>query len=149
LVYTVDDGRSRETRGGSPLTTTSPWSDCMTETAPNGPLVGLRVIELAGIGPVPHAGMLLADLGAQVVRVDRPTAGPPKIANDHDGTRRGKQVITLDLKDPRAREAVLQLVDEFDILLEGNRPGVTERLGLGPADCFARNPRLIYGRMTG
>ena len=121
----------------------------MTETAPTGPLAGLRVIELAGIGPVPHAGMLLADLGAQVVRVDRPAAGPPKIANDHDVTRRGKQSITLDLKDPRAREAVLQLVDGFDILLEGNRPGVTERLGLGPADCFARNPRLIYGRMTG
>ncbi len=121
----------------------------MTENVSTGPLAGLRVIELAGIGPVPHAGMLLADLGAEVVRIDRPTPGPPKIANDHDVTRRGKQSITLDLKDPRAREAVLQMVDTFDILLEGNRPGVTERLGLGPEDCFARNPRIIYGRMTG
>ena len=121
----------------------------MTENVSTGPLAGLRVIELAGIGPVPHAGMLLADLGAEVVRIDRPTPGPPKIANDHDVTRRGKQSITLDLKDPRAREAVLQMVDTFDILLEGNRPGVTERLGLGPEDCFARNPRIIYGRLTG
>lgn len=121
----------------------------MTESVSTGPLSGLRVIELAGIGPVPHAGMVLADLGAEVVRIDRPTPGPPKIANDHDVTRRGKQSITLDLKHPSAREAVLQMVDTFDILLEGNRPGVTERLGLGPEDCLARNPRIVYGRMTG
>ena len=104
----------------------------MTENVPTGPLAGLRVIELAGIGPVPHAGMLLADLGAQVVRIDRPAVANARPASDHDVTRRGKQSITLDLKDPLAREAVLQMVDEFDVLLEGNRPGVTERLGLGP-----------------
>lgn len=121
----------------------------MTENVPTGPLAGLRVIELAGIGPVPHAGMLLADLGAQVVRIDRPAVANARPASDHDVTRRGKQSITLDLKDPLAREAVLQMVDEFDVLLEGNRPGVTERLGLGPEDCAARNPRLVYGRMTG
>lgn len=121
----------------------------MTETVSTGPLAGIRVIELAGIGPVPHAGMLLADLGAEVVRVDRPTTVAPRLGGVKDVTRRGKQSITLDLKDPQAREAVLQMVDTFDVILEGNRPGVTERLGLGPDDCFARNPRLIYGRMTG
>ena len=94
----------------------------MTENVSTGPLAGLRVIELAGIGPVPHAGMLLADLGAEVVRIDRPTPGPPKIANDHDVTRRGKQSITLDLKDPRAREAVLQMVDTFDIPSRATAP---------------------------
>ena len=121
----------------------------MTENVPTGPLAGLRVIELAGIGPVPHAGMLLADLGAQVVRIDRPASANARPASDHDVTRRGKQSITLDLKDPLAREAVLQMVHAFDALLEGDRPGVTERPGPGPAACAARAPRLVYGRMTG
>ncbi|MGH3937297.1 MAG: CaiB/BaiF CoA transferase family protein, partial [Pseudonocardiaceae bacterium] len=114
-----------------------------------GPLAGLRVIELAGIGPGPHAAMLLADLGADVVRVERPSGGlqlPPAAS---DQLLRGRRSVAADLKDPAGREIVLALVDRADVLIEGLRPGVTERLGVGPADCHARNPRLVYARMTG
>ena len=116
-----------------------------------GPLSGCRVVELAGIGPGPFAGMILADLGAEVVRVDRPAAGeqdPPHLTG-FDVLGRGKKSVALDLKRPEAVAAVLDLVAGADALIEGFRPGVTERLGLGPAQCLARNPRLVYGRMTG
>ncbi|MHA6792671.1 CaiB/BaiF CoA transferase family protein [Pseudonocardia bannensis] len=114
----------------------------------SGPLAGLRVVELAGIGPGPHAAMILADLGADVVRVDRP-GGLQLGSPEADPTLRGRRRVAADLKDPAGREAVLRLVEHADVLLEGYRPGVTERLGVGPADCHARNPRLVYGRMTG
>jgi alpha-methylacyl-CoA racemase len=114
-----------------------------------GPLVGLRVVELAGIGPGPHAGMLLADLGADVVRVERPPGGLQLAPKEQDQLLRGRRSITLDLKNPADRETLLALAQQADVLIEGLRPGVTERLGIGPADCRARNPRLIYARMTG
>ena len=113
-----------------------------------GPLSGCRVVELAGIGPGPFAGMILADLGAEVVRVDRPAPGEPR-AQPFDVLGRGKKSVVLDLKRPEAVAAVLDLVAAADALIEGYRPGVAERLGLGPAECLARNPRLVYGRMTG
>lgn len=112
-----------------------------------GPLKGLRVVELAGIGPGPHAAMVLADLGADVVRVERPTAD--RSAEERDQSLRGRRVVLADLKAEPDRERVLGLVEFADVLLEGFRPKVAERLGLGPEDCLARNPRLVYGRMTG
>jgi alpha-methylacyl-CoA racemase len=115
----------------------------------SGPLAGLKVVELAGIGPGPHAAMILADLGASVVRVDRPSGGLQLSEPGADPTLRGRRRVAADLKDPAGRETVLRLVERADVLLEGYRPGVTERLGVGPADCHARNPRLVYARMTG
>ncbi|MCM3885568.1 CaiB/BaiF CoA-transferase family protein [Frankia sp. R82] len=115
-----------------------------TARSGQGPLAGLRVVELAGIGPGPHAAMVLADLGADVVRVERPGTGQPT-----DQTLRNRRWIRVDLKDPAGRTTVLDLLDRADVLLEGYRPGVAERLGLGPPICLARNPRLVYGRMTG
>lgn len=125
-----------------------------------GPLSGYRIVELAGIGPAPFAGMMLADMGAEVLRVDRAAsvvdpapAGPgghqrgPIPAVDVLG--RGRRSVGVDLKAPEGREAVLRLVAVADGLVEGFRPGVTERLGLGPEDCAASNRRLVYGRMTG
>lgn len=112
-----------------------------------GPLSGLRVIELAGIGPGPFCCMMLADLGAEVLRVDRPE-GPPE-GDPNDVLGRGRRSVALDLKSPAGIAAVLKLVEGADVLVEGFRPGVTERLGLGPEACHARNPRLVYGRMTG
>lgn len=116
-----------------------------------GPLHGVRVLEMEAIGPVPWAGMMLADLGADVLRVDRPA--PPAFdadrASHHQPTARGKRSVVADLKTPEGVAAVLRLVERADILLEGLRPGVMERLGLGPDACHARNPRLVYGRMTG
>ncbi|MEU8123095.1 CaiB/BaiF CoA-transferase family protein [Spirillospora sp. NPDC049024] len=115
-----------------------------------GPLSGVRVIELAGIGPGPFAAMLLADLGADVIRVDRASAvRDGETAGGTDFTNRGKRSIAVDLKSEGGREVVLRLVEKSDVLIEGFRPGVTERLGIGPDDCLARNPRLVYGRMTG
>jgi alpha-methylacyl-CoA racemase len=116
-----------------------------------GPLQGLRVIELAGIGPGPMCCMLLGDLGADVVRVDRLEASglgvamPPR----YDVNARSRRSVAIDLKSPAGREAVLKLIERADVLIEGFRPGVTEKLGLGPADCHARHPGLVYGRMTG
>ncbi|AXL92164.1 carnitine dehydratase [Streptomyces sp. CB09001] len=114
-----------------------------------GPLAGVRVVELAGIGPGPFAAMLLADLGADVVRVDRP--GGPGLGIDpaHDVTNRNKRSVLVDLKAPDGPARVLDLAERADVLIEGYRPGVAERLGVGPGDCHARNPRLVYGRMTG
>ncbi|MGN6781617.1 MAG: CaiB/BaiF CoA transferase family protein [Marmoricola sp.] len=113
-----------------------------------GPLRGVKVVELAGIGPGPHACMILADLGADVIRIDRPS-GASIGGGSTDLLNRGRPSVALDLKKPDALEAVLSLVEQADVLVEGMRPGVTERLGLGPEDCLARNPRLVYGRMTG
>jgi len=112
-----------------------------------GPLSGLRVVELGGVGPGPFAGMLLADLGAEVVRVDRPQEAGHGSA--FPILHRGRRSIAVDLKHPEGAEAVLRLIDTADALIEGFRPGVTERLGLGPEVCLERNPRLAYGRMTG
>ena len=115
-----------------------------------GPLSGCRVVELGGIGPGPFAGMLLADLGAEVVRVDRPErAAEPDAGGPADVLNRGKRSVVLDLKHPAGPAALLQLAERADVLTEGFRPGVTERLGIGPHECLARNPRLVYGRMTG
>lgn len=114
-----------------------------------GPLDGVRVVELAGIGPGPFAAMLLADLGADVVRVDRP--GPSPLGGDpaHDVTNRNKRSVLVDLKSPEGPETVRALAARAEILLEGYRPGVAERLGVGPEECTAANPALVYGRMTG
>jgi alpha-methylacyl-CoA racemase len=115
----------------------------------------VRVVELAGIGPGPFAAMMLADAGAEVVRVDRAAdarerrAGPYRAVPERDVVLRGRRSIAVDLKHPDGRQVVLDLVGRSDVLLEGFRPGVTERLGLGPDDCHAVNPRLVYGRMTG
>jgi alpha-methylacyl-CoA racemase len=115
-----------------------------------GPLQGVRIVELAGIGPGPFCGMLLADLGAEVVLVDRKGGALPfGAAPQFDFTRRGKRSIALDLKQPGAPGVVLRLLERADGLIEGFRPGVMERLGLGPEACLARNPRLVYGRLTG
>src|SRR6202012_1972720 len=108
-----------------------------------GPLTGLRVIELAGIGPGPHAAMILGDLGADVVRVDRPGA------SGADPMLRNRRFVLADLKSAQGRELVLKLVAKADVLIEGYRPGVTERLGLGPEDCPKGNDRLVHARMTG
>ena len=112
----------------------------------SGPLAGLRVVELAGIGPGPYAGMLLGDLGAEVIRIERPGAG---VSGPADPTLRNRRTMVLDLKNPAATEVVLRLIERSDVLLEGFRPGVAERLGLGPEVCSGRNARLIYARITG
>jgi len=115
-----------------------------------GPLKGIKVIEIAGIGPGPHAATILADLGADVLRIERPGGGGLSVGpRTSDFLTRGRPSVALDLKNPDAVAAVLELVEDADIIIEGMRPGVTERMGLGPDDCFARNPRIVYGRMTG
>jgi alpha-methylacyl-CoA racemase len=115
-----------------------------------GPLLGYKIIELAGIGPGPFAGMMLSDMGAEVVRVDRAeSVREGAAAPVSDVLGRGRRSIGVDLKNPGGRHTVLRLVEGADALIEGFRPGVTERLGVGPDDCLARNPRLVYGRMTG
>ncbi|WP_351230805.1 CaiB/BaiF CoA-transferase family protein [Streptomyces sp. NPDC002133] len=116
---------------------------------PSGPLAGVRVVELAGIGPGPFAAMLLADLGADVVRIDRPGGAGLAIDPAYDLTNRSKRSVLVDLKADGGPEQVLDLVERADVLIEGYRPGVAERLGIGPKECHARNPRLVYGRMTG
>ena len=113
-----------------------------------GPLTGYRVLELAGIGPGPFAAMMLSDMGAEVLRVDRAQAvGEP--APLWDVNARGRRSVGVDLKHPDGRDTVLRLVEQADALIEGFRPGVAERLGVGPDDCLARRPQLVYGRMTG
>jgi len=115
-----------------------------------GPLNGLKVVEFVGLGPGPFCAMLLADLGAEVIRIDRPgAAGALGLPSRFDTAARGRRSIALDLRSAAGCEAALQLAARADALIEGYRPGVMERLGLGPADCHARNPRLVYGRMTG
>ena len=119
-----------------------------------GPLTGIKIIEMVGIGPCPFAAMMLADMGAEVIRIDRKTppgaASPfPSLGTKYDVMARGRRSLALDLKHPQARDVVLQLVERADILIEGFRPGVMERLGLGPDACLARKPALVYGRITG
>jgi alpha-methylacyl-CoA racemase len=111
-----------------------------------GPLQGIRIVEFAGIGPGPFAAMLFSDMGAEVIRVDRKGGRTPSKMEIY---LRGRKTVALDLKKPEAVEAALKLIGEADALIEGFRPGVMERLGLGPDVCLARNPRLVYGRMTG
>ncbi len=117
----------------------------------NGPLAGVRIIEMAALGPVPFCGMLMADLGAEVILIERANSAPPgePIPEQFNFLGRGRRSITLDLKNPQAVEIVLKLATTAEIIMEGMRPGAMERLGLGPKDCLARNPRLIYSRMTG
>src|SRR5438445_9790780 len=116
-----------------------------------GPLAGVKIVELAGIGPGPFAGMLLSDMGADIIRIDRAqqvnsaSFGKPNLQPLY----RGRRSIGVDLKNPEGVELVLRLVEQADALVEGYRPGVAERLGLGPEVCLDRNPRLVYGRMTG
>ncbi|RYU10134.1 CaiB/BaiF CoA transferase family protein [Nocardioides iriomotensis] len=114
-----------------------------------GPLAGVRVVELAGIGPGPHAAMLLADLGADVIRIERPGGATSAGPRESDLLTRGRPSVALDLKHPDAVVTVLTLVERADVFLEGMRPGAAERAGLGPDELLARNPRLVYGRMTG
>jgi alpha-methylacyl-CoA racemase len=114
-----------------------------------GPLRGVKVVELAGIGPGPHAATILPDLGADVIRIDRPGGAGTGMPVETDFLTRGRPSIALNLKDPAAVQVVLDLVEQADVLLEGMRPGVTERMGLGPDACLERNPGLVYGRMTG
>ena len=109
-----------------------------------GPLVGVRVLELRGIGPIPFAAMLLADLGADILQV-----APPGTPQDEGPTARGRSRLALDLKQPAHRDVLLDILPHTDVLIEGFRPGAMERLGLGPRDCLAHQPRLVYGRMTG
>ena len=114
-----------------------------------GPLEGLRIVEIAGIGPGPFAAMVLSDMGADIIRVDRPGSRMTKEVAAAQILNRGRPSAAVDLKDPQGVEVVLRLVEQADGLIEGFRPGVMERLGLGPDVCLARNPRLVYGRMTG
>jgi alpha-methylacyl-CoA racemase len=117
--------------------------------AATGPLRGLRIVELAGIGPGPFAAMLLADMGADVIRVERPTESGSVVPPASDPLRRSRPSVTIDLRSARGIATVLELVEKADVLLEGFRPGVAESMGLGPHHCWEVNPRLVYGRMTG
>src|SRR4051794_28748190 len=114
-----------------------------------GPLRGVKVVEIAGIGPGPHAATILADLGADVIRVERPGGAASAGPRESDLLTRGRPSVAMDLKNPDALAALVELIAGADVLIEGMRPGVTERLGIGPDECHARNPRLVYGRMTG
>ena len=126
-------------------------SDAQAVSTRQGPLSGLRIVELAGVGPGPMCAMLLADLGATVLRIDRPEPAELGLKRplEYNLLLRSRKSIALDLKDPRAIEMALSLISQADALIEGFRPGVTERLGLGPEVCLRSNPRLVYGRMTG
>jgi alpha-methylacyl-CoA racemase len=127
------------------------YRDRVTRSAASGPLVGVRVVELAGIGPGPFTAMMLADMGADVIRVDRASAVDPSSfgAPHPDLLKRGRRSVGVDLKHPDGRAVVLDLVARADALIEGFRPGVAERLGLGPTECLAASPHIVYGRMTG
>ncbi|WP_420473608.1 CaiB/BaiF CoA transferase family protein [Noviherbaspirillum sp. ST9] len=116
-----------------------------------GPLEGLKVVEMVGIGPAPFCAMMLADMGAEVIRIDRPGNASVVASEDsrYDVTARNRRSLAIDLKKPGGTETVLSLLDKADAVIEGFRPGVMERLGLGPDTCLARNPKLVYGRMTG
>jgi alpha-methylacyl-CoA racemase len=114
-----------------------------------GPLRGYKIIEFAGIGPGPFCAMMLADMGAEIFRLDRKVSASPATEPKYNVLNRGRRSAVIDLKHPNGKEAALRLVGQADALLEGFRPGVMERLGLGPDDCLKRNPRLVYGRMTG
>ena len=114
-----------------------------------GPLAGLKIVEMAGIGPGPFCGMMLSDMGAEILRIDRADKVKPDAAPNHELLARGRRSVGVNLKSPEGVELVLRLLEQADGLLEGYRPGVMERLGLGPDVCLERNPKLVYGRMTG
>lgn len=114
-----------------------------------GPLKGLRILEIGGTGPGPLCGMMLADMGAEVVRVDRKGHEETIPLAKYNFSHRGKGNITVDFRNPQGLELLLRMVEKADALTEGFRPGVMEKLGLGPKTCLERNPRLVYGRMTG
>lgn len=118
-----------------------------------GPLAGIKVVEMVGLGPCPFAAMMLADMGAEVIRIDRRSGGAaavyPVLGTPFDVMARSRRSLGLDLKQPAAKEAVLRLIEQADVLIEGFRPGVMERLGFGPEACLSKNPRLVYGRVTG
>lgn len=116
-----------------------------------GPLAGIRIVEMAGLGPAPFCGMLLSDLGAQVIRIERPGAFDVTgwAGSKFDVLSRGRDSLSVDLRKPGAVAALLELIVQADGLIEGFRPGVMERMGLGPEVCQGRNERLVYGRMTG
>ena len=114
-----------------------------------GPLAGVRILELGGIGPNPFAGMLLADMGADVLRLDRAVGTGTGQSGESDPTLRGRQTLVVDLKSEQGHAAVMKLAASADALIEGFRPGVMERLGLGPDELLTLNPKLVYGRMTG
>jgi alpha-methylacyl-CoA racemase len=142
------DSRAADTRAADNRTSDTPGPATAQRS---GPLTGVRVVELAGIGPSPFACMLLADLGADVIRIDRPGPSPLPLPMppEADLLRRGRPSVALDLKHPDGLTTALRLVDRADVLVEGYRPGVAERLGLGPDVCLERNPCLVYARMTG
>ena len=118
----------------------------MEQSSRSGPRAGLRCVEFAAMGPGPHCAMMLSDLGADVLRIERPS---PAAFTVNPVTERGRTKLVLDLRQPENAARALEIVSRADVLLEGNRPGVMERLGLGPTDALAANPQLIYGRMTG
>lgn len=118
-------------------------------TAKKGPLAGCRIVEFDAIGPVPLAGMILADMGADIIRIGRPGSGAMAEMPGNIVLQRGRQTVELNLKDEAQRDQTMDLIARADAVLEGQRPGVMERLGLGPEDCLAHNPRIVYGRMTG
>src|SRR6266446_4300638 len=142
---------------GLAITDITDITDVTTSTAPamgggatcGGPLAGLCIVELAAIGPVPHAAMILADLGAEVLRVERPAGGLDLTCSRPDYLLRGRRSVRADLKTAAGRDLVRRLAGKADVVLEGFRPGVAERLGVGPADCRRTNDRLVYARMTG
>src|SRR5882672_5007922 len=117
----------------------------------SGPLAGIKILEMESIGPAPFAGMLLADMGADVLVIDRPEGTDLGLKRERwfDVMMRGKRSVTLDLKKENAKEVMLDLISKADALIEGMRPGVMEKLGIGPEPALARNPKLVYGRMTG
>jgi len=125
--------------------------DDLTAAAKAGPLAGLTVIEMAGLGPVPLAGLMLSEMGAEVLRIERAGSSPSLLAlpEEYDLDRHGRSILRVDLKRKQGADLLLGLADKADMLIEGYRPGVMERLGLGPDVVLARNPALIYGRMTG
>ena len=114
-----------------------------------GPLNGVRIVEMGGIGPGPHGAMMQADMGADILRIDRPNPMWAALESKYHVMHRGRRSVIIDLKKPGGIDAVLKLVDAADALIEGFRPGVMEKLGLGPEPCLERNPRLVYGRITG
>ena len=156
VAHEGDPSRSASDEHGPSLTPAGDSRDdpAMAQTGRTGPLNGIKIIELAGIGPSPYTSMMLADAGAQVIRLERAVPGAPERAAEEtrshwDLLNRSRVSVGIDLKNEEAVELVLHLVEQADGLIEGFRPGVAERLGLGPEACWERNPALVYGRMTG
>ena len=130
---------------------TAPGTGADASAGRTGPLAGLKVIEMAGLGPVPLAALMLSEMGAEVLRIERVDAGKPLLAlpDEYDLDRHGRSILRIDLKRPAGADLLLRLLDKVDVLIEGFRPGAMERLGLGPDAVLERNPALVYGRLTG